>query len=292
MESRYKFGVLGAGAVSASLIGLLPSKTREVGPVSALSYRVASRIANMLRAGYPVRKADELNGVPNVLFHAPPERTAPLLKMFEKAEIDWTGKVLVFCDCVVEQAVRRRFQAKGASTAVVRQVGIQGRLIVEADHGSAALHAVHRIARELRLKPVRIAPGSEDLFDAAVALGGAATTPLIDAVAALLCGTGMRHIEAVRIAALLFERTAHDYAHTGKQSWAWYVRSPSVASLKAQIATVGPHLGPLLRQLLLFGFEALDKHREVGAALPAARHGKGGNPPTPVPVTPGRSVVI
>ena len=54
MESRYRYGVVGAGAVGASLIGLLPSKTRELGPVYGVSYRVASRTANILRAGFPV----------------------------------------------------------------------------------------------------------------------------------------------------------------------------------------------------------------------------------------------
>ena len=48
---RFKYGVLGAGAVAKSLIGRLPAKTRDLGPVSAVSFRVASRIANTLRAG-------------------------------------------------------------------------------------------------------------------------------------------------------------------------------------------------------------------------------------------------
>jgi len=257
---------MGAGAVGASLIGLLPSKTREVGPVSAVSYRVASRTANTLRAGYPVRTADELNGVPCVLFHAPPEHVEILLGLLEKAEIDWTGKALVFCDCIVDRAAGQRFQAKGASTAVVRQFGIPGRIIVEGFDGPA-LQAVHRIARELKMKAVEISPGSADLFDAAMTLGSAAVTPLIDQAAALLREAGVRDIESARIASSLFEQTARDYAHSGKQSWTWYVRQPLVERLRAQIGIAGPHLEPLLRQLLLFGFETFHKHRDVAAEL-------------------------
>ena len=266
MESRYKYGVLGAGAVSASLIGQLPSRTRELGPVSAVSYRVASRIANTLRAGYPVRTADELDGAPCVLFHSPPDHLEILLGLLDKAEIDWEGKALVFCDCVVSRSVTQRFQAKGASTAVARRFGISGRIIVEAFEG-VALQTVHRMGRELRMKAVEILPGSADLFDAAMTLGSGALTPLIDRAAALLRDAGIRDIEAARIASSLFEQTARDYAHSGKQSWAWYVRKPTAASLEAQIAATGPHLEPVLRQLLLFGFETFHKHREVGAAL-------------------------
>ena len=272
MEPRYKYGLLGAGAVSASLVGRLRSKTRELGPVSATSYRVASRIANTLRAGYPVRTADELKEVRCVLFHAPPDHPPGLLGILENAAIDWKEKALVFCDCVVDPAVRQRFRARGASTAVVRQFDIPGRLIVEADRGSAArsnlaLQIVHRIARELRMKPVPIAPGSEDVFDAAMTLGSAAITPLIDKAAALFRDAGIRDIEAARLAASLFEQTARDYGHSGKQSWAWYVRKPPVASLRAQIAAAGLHLEPVFRQLVSFGLETFRKHAEVLAEL-------------------------
>jgi hypothetical protein len=272
LESRYKYGVLGAGAVGASLVGRLPARTRELGPVSATSYRVASRIANTLRAGYPVRKADELNEVPRVLFHAPPHHAPRLLGILEKAEIDWKGKALVFCDCVVDPGVRQRFKARGASTAVVRQFGIPGRIVVEADRGSAvrsnpALQTAHWIARELQMKVFPIAPGSEDVFEAAMMLGNAALTPLIDAAAALLRDAGIRDIEAAQLASSLFEQTARDYGHSGKQSWTWYVRKPRVADVSARIAAVGPRLEPVLRQLVKFGLESLRKHAEVAAEL-------------------------
>ncbi len=232
MESPYKYGVLGAGAVGASLIGRMASGSREIGPVSARSYRVASRIANTLRAGYPVRNAAELSEVPCVLFHAPPAYAQDLLEKLETAEIDWSGKALVFCDCVVDPAIRQSFRAKGASTAVARQFGIPGSVIVEADReasarNGAALRTVQRIARELRIKAVAITPGSEDVFDAAMTLGSAAITPLIDRAAALLRDAGIRDIEAAQLAASLFEQTARDYARSGKQSWAWYVRKPA-----------------------------------------------------------------
>jgi predicted short-subunit dehydrogenase-like oxidoreductase (DUF2520 family) len=257
---------LGAGAVGASLIGRLPSKTRELGPVSAVSYRVASRIANTLRAGYPVRTADELGEAQGVLVHSPPEQLETLLGLLGMAEIEWKGKALVFCDCFASRAVRRVFEAKGASTAAVRQFGIPGRLVVEGDEG-AGLQAARRVARDLRMKAVEISPDAADLFDAAVTLGSAAITPLIDRAAELLRHAGIGDTEAARIASSLFEQTARDYARSGKQSWVWYIRKPSLGRKKAQIASAGPELEPVLRQLLVFGFETFHKHIEVGAEL-------------------------
>jgi hypothetical protein len=270
LESRYKYGLLGAGAVSASLIGKLPARARELGPVSAVSYRVASRLANTLGAGFPVRATSELSAARCILFHALPEFIEPLLEQLERAQLDWSGKCLVICDCAVDREIRRSFQAKGAATAVARQFQVAGRMIVEADETSgAAMRIVHRIARELHMKAIGISPTAPDLLAAAVTLGGAAITPLIDQAAALLRASGVKDIEAVRIASSLFEQSARDYAHSGKQSWAWYVRKPSLDHLRAQIEATGPLLDPIFRDLLLFAFQTFGKHEEIGSALVA-----------------------
>jgi hypothetical protein len=155
---------------------------------------------------------------------------------------------------------------------VVREAGVPGRLVVEGNveaGGGAALQTVHGIARELGMKSIEISPGSSDLFDAAVTLGSAVITPLIDLAAALLRDVGLRDIEAARVASSLFEQTARDYAHSGKQSWAWHARRPEVARLEAQIGAVGPRLETVLRQLLLFGFDTFRKHRDAGGELEA-----------------------
>ena len=227
-----------------------------------MSFRVASRIANTLRAGRAARSANELNDAPVVLFHSPPDQAEILLEMLRRAEIHWTGKALIFCDCDLDAPrARGHFQAKGASTAVAKQFGIPGRILVAGN--GAALTAAHRIARELKLKAIEILPGATDLFDAAVALGNCAITPLIDCAAALLREAGIRDGEAARIASALFSQTASEYARSGKQSWAWYMRQPQVEQIEAQIAAVGAHPGPVLRRLLLFGLESFDKYPEL-----------------------------
>jgi hypothetical protein len=280
LESRLRYGVIGAGSVSGSLIGRLPARVREFGPVAAVSYRVASRIANTLGAGYPARKAEELNKVSSVLIHSSAVQMERLIRVLEAADINWKGKALVFCDCSVDREIREYFQTKGASIALVREFCIPGHLIVEAGWGIAdgeidgannvASRTVHRIARDLRLKTIEISPGSADLFDAAQTLGTAAITPLIHNAASLFRDAGVRDSEAARIASALFEQTARDYAHSGKQSWVWYLRKPQATRLDAQIAAADPHLHRVLEHLLRFGFETFHKHREIGASLTAS----------------------
>ncbi len=259
MESKHKYGLVGAGAVRASLIGRLPSRARDIGPVCSTSYRVASRIANSIGAGYAVRSAEELNTVPAVLVNFQAENPESVVALLENAAIDWNGRVLVFCDCTAGPESLRGFGEKGASTAVAREFG--GRLIAESD-GGAALRVVQALARDLRLKAVPISKGAGDVFGAAVLLGTAAITPLIDMAAELLREAGIRDAEAARMAASLFEQTARDYAHSGRQSWAWYVRGPDAGQLEKQVARE-----MMLRELVVFGLERFGKHEAAMKTL-------------------------
>ena len=226
---------------------------------------MASRIANTLPGGYPARTAGELATAPAVLFHSSPEQMKALIGSLEAAPIDWIGKPLIFCDCAVDRSVMARFREKGASVALARQFEIPGYLIVEG--AAPALHVAHRLATELRLKPVDIVEGKADLFEAAVTLGTCALTPLIDTAAAFLREAGVRDTEAPRLAAALFQRTAAEYAHSGKQSWGWYLRAPEPDQIETQIESAGAHLAPVLRQLLLYGCTLYGKHPKTAEAL-------------------------
>ena len=262
---RFRYGILGAGAVSKSLVGKLHINRHNLGPVAAASFRVASRIANTLRAGYAARSASELNAVAVVLVHSRPDQACLLLEMLEGAEIEWDGKAVIFCDCDDDPEVRARLRARGASTAVARHFGIPGRILVAGN--GVALTAALRIANELKLKPVGILPDAPDVFDAAVTLATASITPLIDRAAGLLRDAGIRDAEAARIASALFVQTASDYAHSGKQSWAWYTRQPEARRIESQIAAAGPYLGLALRELLLFGLQTFAKYPDLEREL-------------------------
>ena len=253
--------MIGAGTVGGSLIGQLPGRARELGPVAGISYRVASRIANALRAGYAVRTVEELNDSPAVLFYAPPEQMVELVELLAAADIRWRGKSLIFCDCKAEQPGVEGLRAKGASVATAMQIPVAGRIATGGD--GPAIRVVHRMAGELGIKALELREGATDLFDAAVTLATIATTPLLDRAASLLRDAGVRDPEAARLAAAMFEYTARDYAHSGKQSWGWHARKPEAKEIDRQLAAVAPETRALLRGLLLFGTGVFGKHREM-----------------------------
>ncbi len=277
-ESRAEYGVIGAGALSKSLIGQLPRKSRQIGPVVGVSRRVASLMANSLRAGYAARDADELNGPPVILFHAPEVQVRLVADLLENGHIDWKDKSLIFCDCEVPVPVRDRFRSLGASTAVARQFGVSGTIMVE---GTApAIGCALRIASELKLRAIEITPGTEELFAATVTLATAALTPLVNRAASLLRATGLRDKAAVAMATALFRQTIEDYGHSGKQSWTWHVREPEAEQIEGEIAAVEESFRGLFRDLILSGFDDFEKHPDVARELrkPAVTVAQPGHP--------------
>jgi len=263
LEFQTEYGLIAAGAVNSSFIGRLPGHTRSLGPVVAVSYRVASRMTNTLRAGKPARSVDELDTVRLILFHSPPEQHEALTSLLRSASIQWQGKSLLFCDSDTGSA--DHFRRAGASIATLRRCSIPGRMLVQGSN--PALASAHRLVRGLRMKAIELDRGGAAAFDAAITLGTAALTPLIDRTAGLLRDCGMRDGEAMRMAAALFEKTSRDYSHSGRQSWAWYSREPDAESLLRQIDALGSDIGVLVRDLILSGLKCFGRHPDVARRI-------------------------
>ncbi len=268
-RAKYEYGVISAGALSKSLIANLPRKTRQIGAIAGVSYRVASRMTNSLRAGYAARSVDELNLFPTILFHAPPRQTETIVKLLEAAKIGWREKALVFCDCDAPPEVADGFRKKGASIATARGFGIEGLLMVEGD--AVALAQAHRLATQLKLKPIELTARTGRQFEAAITLATGALTPLIHRATTLLRKCGLRDADAVRIATTLCERTIQEYAHSGRQSWQWHVKEPETNRLESQLAALSEPIREFLRALLLAGFEDFEKHPAAAASLRASK---------------------
>lgn len=257
---RSEYGLIAAGAVKASLIGRLPRNGYALGPVAGVSFRVASRIANALGAGWPSRSLDEFESVRTILVHAPPEHAETLIELVDSTRISWSGKSLVFCDCEPDSFLKR-LQDAGASVAVARHCGIPGRLLVGGM--TPALGFAHRVARELRMKPIEVPEGSVSAFEAALLLGTAGLTPLIDYSARLLRQCGVRDAEAGRLAAALFAQTANEYAYSGRQSWAWHARHPGADVLKTQLKGLAEPFKSILGAVVLMGLEGFERYPEA-----------------------------
>ena len=266
---RHSYALIAAGSVGKTLIGRLPAKSRQIGPVAAVSYRVASRIANSLRAGRSVRDLTDIDESQVILFHAPPEQIRLLLHLCFAAPVNWQGRTMIFCDCEPPPSALARLHADGVFTAIARSFGVPGFAAIQG--GPHALPVARRMVRDIGLRPLEIASDRANLFSAAVTLATAALTPLVDRAAYLLRCAGLRDGDSIRVAEILFQQTVKGYAHSGRQSWLWHIAAPSSEQLEAELGALDCTIAPLFQGLLLLGFDTFEKHSEVASSLRHSR---------------------
>ena len=270
-----QYGLLGAGAVNLSFIARLPRKAEELGPVCALSYRVASRIANSLRAGTASKDVSDLNRVHVILLCSNPLSLQRLLLLLAAAKIDWMGKRILLCDTACEALFQTgigkpafpEFRERGASLASICQMELPGRYLLQGD-ADATKHA-RAMVRELEGRAIQLPPNRAALFQAGMTIGTALLTPLLDRVAECFRSAGLRDKQALELASILFERTARKFGHSGRQSWEWHIRSPDLGELEAEIAALEQftEFGPDFVRDLLSGLQRMGRHREIAKQL-------------------------
>jgi predicted short-subunit dehydrogenase-like oxidoreductase (DUF2520 family) len=266
---RHSYALIAAGSLGRTLIGRLPARSRQIGPVAAVSYRVASRISNSLKAGRAVRGLADLDQDQIILFHAPPDQIRLLLHLCFASPLNWQGRTIVFCDCEPPSGALAQLRATGVFTATARTFGVPGFAAIQG--GPHALPVARRIVREAGLRPLEIASDRADLFSAALTLATAALTPLIDRAAYLLRCAGLRDSDSIRVAEMLFQQTVRGYARSGRQSWSWHIGAPSPEQLEAELCALDSNLATLLQALLLLGFEIFEKHPEIASSLRRSR---------------------
>ena len=264
-EFRPEYGLVGAGAVATGLLGRLPERARLIGPVVGVSFRVASRIVNSLRAGEAVRSIAELDRARIILLSGSPAFLPELFAILSSPEWSLDGRTIICCDCDPEASLLASCATQGARVASIRRVPLGDRLIVEGD--ALAVPAATRLVTRLGMKPIQVPSASRSLFDAAITLGTTVTSGIADRVFRMLQDAGLRDKEALRLATLLISQTANDYERTGRQSWAWHVRAPDVERLEAQIDASGKEFGPLFRRLLVLALNDFEKHPHDAAKL-------------------------
>ncbi|MGB9605106.1 MAG: hypothetical protein ACPL88_04420, partial [Bryobacteraceae bacterium] len=138
-------GLVAAGRLSRSLVTRLPGLPERLGPVLAPSSRLASRLVNLLRAGHPVERYEELEDVQMLLVAVPDEMTAQVANDLARSVSDWRGKVVVLCESRHDCTALQLLADRGAATASLTPIpGLNDRYLVEGDR---------RAVREARSLP-------------------------------------------------------------------------------------------------------------------------------------------
>jgi predicted short-subunit dehydrogenase-like oxidoreductase (DUF2520 family) len=115
MKKAQSVGLIGTGNLTDSPLTRFWFLKERLGPVKSASFRVASRIANMLRAGRPVKDYAEFENCDLILVCVPDEKVAQIVSEMAASGISWRGRAVVLCSAWLDSDELQALSALGAA---------------------------------------------------------------------------------------------------------------------------------------------------------------------------------
>ena len=192
--------------------------SERLGPVAAVTFRVASRIANSLRAGSAVKGYGDLDGCDTIVVAVPDSTIGKTVAALRGSGVRWRGVSALLYSARCGSDELQELQQEGAGVASLRAVGAADRwFLVEGDAG--AVRRARRLVHDADGRTVEVERGAAAAYLAAVSFSSSLFVPLIEATLATLRLAGASPQEASSIGAMLFERSLRAHRHGGRKSW-------------------------------------------------------------------------
>lgn len=236
MKSPLWVGLIAAGPISPAL-ARLPSLHTQLGPVTAASLRVASRIANQLKAGQPARM-NEMAAASMLLVSGPDAAMPSLLELARNSDLDWQKRALVLIDTRLDSKDIADFATRGAEVATLDQVDGFGDVRFCAEGDPLALRKIKKFLAAVRTPFFTIERGKKQVFCAGLAFTGTLATPLLAAAVDCFRKAGLEPKEAAAVAERTLLYTIRAWQKAGRQGWTGVLPQRDLESVRRQLAAL------------------------------------------------------
>jgi predicted short-subunit dehydrogenase-like oxidoreductase (DUF2520 family) len=122
MKKTQSVGLIGTGSLTDSPLTRFRFLSERLGPVKSASYRVASRIANMLQAGHPVKDYAEFEKCDLILVCVPEETISEVVSEMVSAQISWRSKAVVLCSTWLDSGDLKELGTLGAAVGSISPI--------------------------------------------------------------------------------------------------------------------------------------------------------------------------
>lgn len=265
LQTKRRYALFGAGAAARTALADLPCLRQELGPIAAATVKVAARIANVLKTGYPVRDLLNFNDCDVVLVCAPDTGMDRAVEALRESTIDWRFKILLFCLSDVTSVDFTFFQSQGASVGSMNEIeGLDQFYVIEG--GREALREAKRLVKELKGKTVEVNHEGMRLFEAARTLSGSLFTPLVNSCVEWIRESGVDSKEAARLAERMLLWTLRSYLHSGRRGWSGVAAKRDWAAVEQQyeaVKRINPLQGEYFRSTAEHAFGMYESYPEL-----------------------------
>ena len=217
MKSHPWLGLLAAGPMSPALFRL-PNLNAHLGPVVSATLRVASRLANRLKAGTAV-PPEQLGNADLILVSGPEADFDALLALALHPDINWAGRTVLFLDFHHDSSDLAPLRQRGASVGTLDCLEAFPEPRFVADIDAPARRLLQRFAAATGSGIFFITPGRKQFFAAGTAFTGTLLTPLVAATVDCLKKSGLTQAEAIQITERNTQQTLRSFVKAGRKGW-------------------------------------------------------------------------
>jgi len=255
-------GLIAAGPVSPAL-ARLPGLHAQLGPVTAASLRVASRIANGLKAGHHATP-QKMDAASLILVSGPESALPALLELAHSTGLDWSKRAIVLFDSHLDSHDLAAFAQLGAEVASLDPLEGFTDLRFCGEGNPLAMRKLKRFLTGCQSYLYALEPGKKQVFLAGLAFTGTLATPLLAAAVDCFRKAGLDPKDAAVIAERTLLQTIRAWQKAGRQGWAGVLPQRDLEAVRRQLAALGEEnsiLGEYFSQtaymaLELFGHDA------------------------------------
>jgi len=221
MKKLPPVALLCAGNLTDSSITRFRGLAARLGPVKSSSLRLASRFANILRAGYPVADYEAFRECPLVLVAVPDALAADAIRDLAGAGLDWPAVSVGLCSTALESEELNLLAELGArTTSICEAAAVDGRWFVAEGDRDAIRHVrpiVEGPARSEASRVVCLPRAQKKLYLAAVTCTGPLFTSLLKCAGECLKLAGVTGADADAMLQTQAERTARSFLKGGRK---------------------------------------------------------------------------
>ena len=169
MKTLRQVGLIVEGNSTRSVILRLPGIAEEIGPIKAVTTRVARRVSNFFRAGNVVENYEDLANCDLVLMRVPDESIPRIVHEIAASQLETSRISFVLCESWLSSDVLKPLSDRGAAVATVVSVPASARNWFAIEGDFAAAKRVKRLLVEAGARAIELRAGSKYLYFAATA---------------------------------------------------------------------------------------------------------------------------
>lgn len=249
----------------------LPAALDGLGPVKGLSFRVASRIANTMRAGHPVNCYQELDECGVVIITVPDRLLPRIVEEMGSSGVGWQGKAVILCDSDRDSSGLAPLSAQGAAVASlsVLKAFQERRFVMEGD--PLALLELKRLLVGAQGKALKIRKGRKLLYLAGVSFATSLATPLLAGSADCFRKAGVGSTLSPGLTAKVMLQSVRAFRKAGRKGWTGPLAGGDERAFASQLEALlhaDPALAQFFEQSVRAAFGMLGpKHASEGATM-------------------------